>query len=261
MPRVYKHSYIDVAALEQQTSADAAVEKEPEEKDAPDLSSDVLLGTEAFCDWILAASCELSAGTDAVCACPCGAFIWATARDVQVEDVRGSLSPDVVWEYCCRSWGDGVRTEVFRTSHLAQLILFWIQGELQTEEEPDLQSLEMDHDDPLARAMFAGVYADASDRGQDMMTEKDKQTAKVRWLRLAIHGELERLQQVRCETRQGFDVEWEIEGAILQSEESALLPSSAGQQIVHVRSTGSGAGGAAISATLATKHASAGRSF
>jgi hypothetical protein len=118
---------------------------------------------------------------------------------------------------------------VLRTSHLAQLILYWIQCEL--EEQPDLQSLEYQHDDPLVRGMFASVDDEAQKRCQDIVTEKDKQTAKLRWLRLAIHGDLEHLHQARAEMQQDVYVQWQVEAAIMQNEECALLPSSDGKEI------------------------------
>ena len=97
MPRVYKHSFIDLDALRQQTSCDDSAEMEPQQQDAPDLSSDFLLSSEAFRDWIDAAKRGMAAEVN-VLSCPCGAYVFVTARDVQVEDVRGSVPADMVWE-------------------------------------------------------------------------------------------------------------------------------------------------------------------
>jgi hypothetical protein len=103
MPRVYKHSFIDLDALRQQTSCDDSAEMEPQEQDAPDLSSDVLLSAEVVRDWIDAAKRGMAAEVN-VLSCPCGAYVFVTARDVQVGDVRGSLPADMAWKYCCSKY-------------------------------------------------------------------------------------------------------------------------------------------------------------
>ena len=59
---------------------------------------------------------------------------------------------------------------------------------------------------------------DLRDRGKTLITDRDVEEMQCRWIRLAIHGELEALGAHCASHDMEFLVDFEVEGGLMQPE-------------------------------------------
>ena len=168
-----------------------------EQEECVDLNGEVHVPKEVFDLWY--ASGETSASLR-----PCAALVCRYAVDQQGLDFRGSVSADTAWDLCCRLLSLQLEQNKIGTRALAQLLVYWLEeGQVPTQ---------------MAHAVYDGMEADLHYRQKiNVSVDDDPLLMKCRWVRQAIHAELDSIRE-ECATR-GADllVDFEVDGEIAQN--------------------------------------------
>ena len=145
-----------------------------EQEECVNLDGDVHMQQETFAAWF-------KGGAASPDKWPCAAVIHRYAVDQQGVDIRGAVSSDTAWELCCRTLSLRPEQNKLGTRDLAQLLVYWL-------EEGQVAA-------SMKEIIYHGMEADLRARGKRVETMDDEQLMKCRWLRLAIHAELDAIRE------------------------------------------------------------------
>ena len=162
-----------------------------EQEEAMDLNGEVHLSQEVFAAWF-------DSGAASAAKRPCAAVIHRYALDQQGVDFRGSVSAGTAWELCCRLLSAHVEQHKLGTRDIAQLLVYWL-------EECQVPS-------QMGDAVYEGMLAELKSRAKRVETAEDEQLMKCRWVRQAIHAELDALREECAAIGDGLPVDFEVEG-------------------------------------------------
>jgi hypothetical protein len=160
-----------------------------EQEESVDLDGEVHIPQETFALWY--ASGETSATLR-----PCAAVVCRYTMDQQGLDFRGSVSADTAWELCCRLLSLEPRQNKLGTRDLAQLLVYWLEeGHVPAQ---------------MAHMVYHGMLADLQARNKSCVTEEDDQLMKCRWVRQAVHAELDCIREECAAQGQDLPVDLEV---------------------------------------------------
>lgn len=187
MPRVYKDSIV----LQEELNKFPRVGEQEmlEQEETVDLSGEVHLSKEVFAVWFDSGATD---GTQK----PCASIVHRYALDQQGVDIRGSVSADTAWELCGRLLSLQPQQDKFSTRDLAQLLVYW------------LEERQVPHQ--MGDAVYEGMLADLSARSKRVETAEDEQLMKCRWIRQAIHLELDSVREEWAAAGEGMPVDFEV---------------------------------------------------
>jgi hypothetical protein len=131
------------------------------------------------------------------------------AIDQQSFDMRGGVGGETVWELCCRFLSHPLDARALGSSEVAQLLVYWLD-----EKQLPAQMYE---------AIFAGMLAELETRGKTIVTQDDETGMKTRWVKQAIHGELDNAREVWLSKQTSAPVDLEVEGGIVEGEQTSLV--------------------------------------
>ena len=94
------------------------------------------------------------------------------------------------------------------SSHLAQLMVFWLEQ----------KHVHASHRELL----YQGMAEEFQARGKTIQTDRDVEEMQCRWLRLAIHAELDALREECAVRDEEMPVELEVEGGLVEGEAQSL---------------------------------------
>ena len=123
--------------------------------------------------------------------------------DQQGLDFRGAVSADTAWELCCRLLSLEPRQNKLGTRDLAQLLVYWFEeGQVPAQ---------------MAQRVYDGMEADLHSRNKSCVTVEDDQVMKCRWVRQAIHAEIDSIREECAAGGQDLPVDLEVDGEIAQN--------------------------------------------
>ena len=187
MPAVYRDSSI---VQEELNKFPRVGEQEMlEQEETVDLNGEVHLSQEVFAVWFDSGA---TVGTQK----PCAAIVHRYALDQQGVDIRGSVSADTAWELCGRLLSLQPQQDKVSTRDLAQLLVYW------------LEERQVPHQ--MGEEVYEGMLADLSARSKRVETAEDEQLMKCRWIRQAIHLELDSVREEWAAAGEGMPVDFEV---------------------------------------------------
>ena len=127
---------------------------------------------------------------------PCAAIVHRYALDQQGVDIRGSVSADTAWELCGRLLSLQPQQDKVSTRDLAQLLVYW------------LEERQVPHQ--MGEEVYEGMLADLKARSKRVETAEDEQLMKCRWIRQAIHLELDSVREEWAAAGEGMPVDFEV---------------------------------------------------
>jgi len=190
MPRVYEGSSVSQEELNK-FPRDGEQEM-MEQEESVDLNGEVHLSKEVFTVWF--DSCT-TIGTPK----PCAAIVHRYALDQQGVDIRGSVSADTAWELCGRLLSLKPQQDKVSTRDIAQLLVYWLE-ERQVPQQ-------------LGVAAYEGMMTYLEARGKLPETGDDEQVMKCRWIRQAIHLELDSVREEWATAGKDLPVNFEVGAA------------------------------------------------
>jgi hypothetical protein len=196
LPRVYADS---VVLPDEMSKYPLEGEQEmSEQHESVDLAGEVHLSQEVFVQWFNSGA---STGTNHHCA----AILNRYAVDQQGMDLRGGVTGDTAWELCCRLLSVPANVDKLATREIAQLIVYWL-------EEKQVPS-------QMGESVYQGMVEELQARGKRVETLEDEQLMKCRWIRQAIHWELDVVREQWAHAGHELATEFEILGELLQGEQ------------------------------------------
>lgn len=162
-----------------------------------DLSGELRIAQESFLLWI-------EKGRVSVESSPCAHVLWQSTVDQLVSDMRGDVSAEDAWQLCCRTLSHPLESKSLGSRDLAQLLLYWFT---ERQVSPELQ-----------RRIYDGMLDDLAHRGRTVQTEDDSHSMRSRWIRLAIHGELARVQQSWLDENPDAVVDFDVDGELVNGQ-------------------------------------------
>ena len=163
-----------------------------------DLNGEVHVSQEVFATWF-------EGGAACAARWPCAAAIHRYAVDQQGHDFRGSVSSDTAWEMCCRLMSLRPEQNKLGTRDLAQLLVYWLE-----EEKVPARMRE---------GIYDGMVADLRSREKRVETWEDEQLMKCRWVRQAVHAELDSMRNDCASRGVELPVDFEVDGDIAAREQ------------------------------------------
>jgi hypothetical protein len=129
-----------------------------------DLYGEVHLDHEMFAAWLK---------TEA----PCAVVLLQYAREIDHEELRGGITPDAIWDLCCRTLARPCDDKPLGSRELAQIIVHWLdEGEVPA---------------PMCDLIYTiGMIEDLRQRGKTIANEDDEALMKSRWVRQLLHQEI-----------------------------------------------------------------------
>ena len=194
MPNVYEGSVVLVEEL-----AKFPVDGEQEmleHEENVDLTGDVKIDRETFIAWADGAVTRAAP-------LPCASAIMLYATNQQGLDMRGAVAGDTAWELCCRLLTRPLDTHALSSRDLAQLLVYLL----------DQQQLP----DQMRQELYKGMLIELAEREKTVQTQADEDAMKCRWLRLAIHKELDMVRETMCATADDIDVDLEVQGTMAEA--------------------------------------------
>ena len=188
LPSVYANS--SVVSAEMNRFPYDAEQEMFEQEEAMDLNGDVHVSQEVFATWF-------DSGLASAAMRPCAAIIHRYALDQQGLDFRGSVSAGTAWEMCCRLLSTPPEQHKLGTRDIAQLLVYWL-------EESHVPS-------QMGNAVYEGMLAELQSRAKRIETAEDEQLMKCRWVRQAIHAELDALREECAAIGDGLPLDFEVE--------------------------------------------------
>ena len=126
------------------------------------------------------------------------------ANSQQGDDLRGGVDGGSAWDLCCRQLHlPEDKTRVVSSAALAQLMVYWI-------EENQLPS-------EMGVVLYRGMMEDLQERGKRIETVPDSESMKCRWVRLAIHRELDIARSQHAGDVDAY-VDIEVDACMVQGE-------------------------------------------
>ena len=187
MPRVYTGSEISAAELNKYPHD--GEQEMLEQAECVDLNGEVHVPQEVFAVWFVS-------GTTSPAQRPCAAIIHRYAMDQQGLDFRGSVSSDTAWELCYRLLSLRPEQDKMGTRHLAALLVYWLeQGQVPAQ---------------MGEAVYNGMVAELQSRGKCVETHEDEEHMKCRWIRQAIHAELDSVREEWAASGKELPVDFEV---------------------------------------------------
>ena len=187
MPQVYEHSTV----LQEELNKFPAVGKQEmlEQEETVDLSSEVHLSKEVFTVWFDSGA---TIGTQKSCA----AIVHRYATDQQGVDMKGSVSADTAWELCSRLLSLQPQQNKISTREIAALLVFWLE--------------ELHVPQQMGATVYDGMLAELKTRNKHIETNEDEQDMKCRWIRQAIHLELDSVREEWATASESMPVDFEV---------------------------------------------------
>ena len=116
--------------------------------------------------------------------------------DQQSIDYRGSVSADTAWDLCCRLLSVQPQHTKLSTRDTSQLLVYWLE-----ERQVPVQMGEL---------VYAGMLPDLRSREKRVESVEDEQLMKCRWVRQAIHAELDSVREKWAAGGEGLPVDFEV---------------------------------------------------
>ena len=165
LPRVYADS-VDLPMELAKFPLDEEMEMQ-EQGENQDLTGDVRLTREVFCEWLGSRTEERGSGRAGATA------LMRYAVDQQGVDLRGDVSAETAWELCCRVLNRAADTQALHSNDIAQLLVNLLDdGQLPVE---------------MCEAMHTGMLSELHERGTTVQTESDELLMKTRWVKQLAH--------------------------------------------------------------------------
>ena len=200
LPRVYADS-VDLPMELAKFPLDEEMEMQ-EQGENQDLTGDVRLTREVFCEWLGSTTEERGSGRAGATA------LMRYAVDQQGVDLRGDVSAVTAWELCRRVLNRAADTQALHSNDIAQLLVYLLDdGQLRA---------------AMRVAMFTGMVPELRQRGTSVQTESDELLMKTRWVKQLAHQELDAVRERWFETTGEFPVDLDVECAMVEGESPSI---------------------------------------
>ena len=113
---------------------------------------------------------------------PCASVLLRYAQEQLSDQLRGSITPDAIWDVVCRVFERPCDDKPLGSWELAQSIVYWLdEGEVPAKMCQTLYTI--------------GMVEDLLQRGETVATAEDEVLMKSRWVRNLLELELRAAQE------------------------------------------------------------------